>query len=238
MPKRAHGTLPSRRCSNSSRRTRVTERAGFAGNRFHEAMTYRVDLQGGVRRGARDRPGAGLRAQRDRAGRHAPARAQSIARRDPRSGSLRVTKEDEKSGGSLCEPDGWRRKRGDDERASDVRFARIEDAGRTRTEAARDIGLVTVLRVRRPASARVTLRPARAPRASPKPRRTESRARTLIQMISARLFARSGERRATDPRSIESLCRSGKTTRQQCQTVCDEFFFLFSNAVRTLPPSL
>ena len=153
---------------------RVT-RAQF---RFHEAMTYRVDLQGGVRRGARDRPGAGLRAQRDRAGRHAPARAQSIARRDPRSGSLRVTKEDEKSGGSLCEPDGWRRKRGDDERASDVRFARIEDAGGTRTEAARDIGLLTVLRVRRPASARVTLRSARAPRASPKPRRTESRART------------------------------------------------------------
>ena len=94
--------------------------------------------------------------------------------------------------------------RGDDERASDARFARIEDAGETRTEAARDIGLVTVLRVRRPASARVTLRLARAPRASPKPRRTESRARTLIQMISARLFARSGERRATDPRSIES----------------------------------
>ena len=80
--------------SNSSRRTRVTECAGL-GNRFHEAMTYRVDLQGGVRRGARDRPGAGLRTQRDRAGRHAPARAQSIARRDPRSGSLRVTKEDE-----------------------------------------------------------------------------------------------------------------------------------------------
>mmetsp|Transcript_7193 Transcript_7193/g.29806 ORF Transcript_7193/g.29806 Transcript_7193/m.29806 type:complete len:296 (-) Transcript_7193:129-1016(-) len=48
---------------------------------------HRVDLQGGVGRGARDRPGAGLRAQRDRAGRHAPARAQSIARRDPRSGS-------------------------------------------------------------------------------------------------------------------------------------------------------
>jgi hypothetical protein len=82
--------------------------------------------------------------------------------------------------------------RGDDERASDARFARIEDAGETRTEAARDIGLVTVLRVRRPASARVTLRLARAPRASPKPRRTESRARTSSsrdRLIGARLFA-------------------------------------------------
>ena len=109
--------------------------------------------------------------------------------------------------------------------------------GVTRTEAARDIGLVTVLRVRRPASARVTLRPARAPRASPKPRRTESRARTLIQMISARLFARSGERACERP-EIDRVTVKAEKRRDNSQTVCDEFFFLFSNAVRTLPPSL
>ena len=100
----------------------------------------------------------------------------------------------------------------------DVRFARIEDAGGTRTEAARDIGLVTVLRVRRPASARVTLRPARAPRASPKPRRTESRARTLIQMISARLFARSGERACERPEIDRVICVGAEKRRDNSET--------------------
>lgn len=50
--------------------------------------TYRLDLQGGVCCRSRDCFGTNRGSQHGRTGRHAPARAQSIDRRDPRSGSL------------------------------------------------------------------------------------------------------------------------------------------------------
>ena len=105
----------------------------------------------------------------------------------------------------------------------------------TRTEAASHSGLLTLRATTCLRAVPLGARPARLARVSKTPPHGKSRSH-VIQMISARLFARSGERRATDPRSIESSVSERKTTRQLSQCVMS-FFFSFSNAVRTLPLS-